>query len=169
MNKNDDIAFFISRIIANAADFHVRIEGDPNNKWFVLKDAPLAPLFSTTKCDIMVKVDTAGKVAVLVPEHIKINFHIEPCICPLFLTEHTYIQGWRRVCPCLTERSLEPNFENIEVILQFVQNPILCGIHGCDLRVCYFKQMGDLCWELPWETKEDFDYEDDVEKQDKEQ
>jgi hypothetical protein len=68
----------------------------------------------------------------------------------------------------LTEMVHDVRFEYIPVLMQFVQNPVLCGIDGCDCKVCYFKQMSDLCWELPWETTEDFDYEDDVEKHDKE-
>ena len=97
----------------------------------------------------MVKFETNNKIVILVPESIKINFGAKPYICPLFLSKHTYIKSWWQVCPCLTEQVLEPNIENIAMLLQFVKNPILCGIHGCDQRVAYEKLWADFDYELP--------------------
>jgi hypothetical protein len=86
----------------------------------------------------------------------------------LFLSKHTYIRSWRQVCPYLTKEVLETNIENIAVLLQFIQNPILCGIYGCDQRVAYEKMMADFEYEFPEDVKGNFKYEDDMEEHDKE-
>ena len=88
-------------------------------------------------------------VAVIVPESVRLNFRSGTNLCLLFLTEHTYMKNWRRVCPYLTEQVIGPNIENIGVLLQFIQNPGLCGIHGCDHRVAYEKLWADLEYEWP--------------------
>ena len=169
MSEHNLIGFVIGCIIRNAPAYHLKIDGDPLQKWFILRDAHLAHYFSTDSCDIMFKFEADRRVAIFFPEHIGIDFSAEPCVCSLFFEENTTMPGWRQVCPHLTEMVYDVCFEYIPVLIQFVQNPVLCGIHGCDWRVCYFKQMSELCWEIPVdETEEDFECEDNIEKHDKE-
>jgi hypothetical protein len=162
------IEFVIGIIIQNAPAYHLKIDGDPSKKYFILRDAHLAPYFSTNSCDILFKFGTDGRLAIFFPEHITISFEVCPHVCPLFFEEDTCVQGWQRVCPHLTEMVHDIRFEYIPVLMQFVQNPALCGIDGCDWRVCYLKQMGDFCWELPWENKEKFEYEQNIKETDTE-
>ena len=107
-------------------------------------------------------------MTILIPDHIKLNFRIESCMCPLFLGKNVF-EGWQQVCPYLTEQVVEACLENIAVLLQFVQNPILCGIHGCDRYVAYETLLADFDYESPMnEIEEDFEYEDETSKDEKE-
>ena len=146
---NEKIRNFINRILKNASAYNLDIEGDLWGKWFIIRDANLASFFSEHTTKIMVKFETDNKIVILFPESVTIDFSVKPYICPLFLSKHTYIKNWRQVCPCLTEQVLKPNIENIAVLLQFIQNPILCGIHGCDWQVAYEKLWADFEYEWP--------------------
>lgn len=145
----EQIRAFIKRIMRNCPAYNLNIEGDSWGKWLIIRNICLASLFSERIVEIMVKFETDNKIVFLVPESVKINFSVKPYICPLFLSKHTYIKNWRQVCPCLTEQVLERNIENIAVLLQFVQNPILCGIYGCDQQVAYEKLWADFEYEWP--------------------
>ena len=148
MGKIDPIESIIGRIIRNAPEFHVQIESNPSEKWFVLHNAHLAPCYSSATCDIMVRFKPDNRMSIFVPKHIGLNLMIEPCMCPLFLSKNLFMHGWRQVCPNLTEGISGLFFENIAVLLQFIQNPTLCGIHGCDERVAYEKLVADFEYEL---------------------
>lgn len=167
--EEDMVEDAIRRIIRHAPGYHVKIEGNPSEKWFVLRDAHLASVFSHSTADIMVRFEPDRRMTIFFPDYIKRNVDIEPCVCRLFLDKKLSIQGWQQVCPYLTEQVVEACLENITVLLQFIQNPILCGIHGCDQRVAYEKLLAEFAYELPRdEIEEDFEYEDDTEKHDKE-
>jgi len=165
--EEDMVEDAIRRIIRNAPWHHVKIEGNPSEKWFVLRDAHLAPCFSISTGDILVRCEPDQQMTILIPDHIRLNFRIESCMCPLFLGKNVF-EGWQQVCPYLTEQVVEACLENIAVLLQFVQNPILCGIHGCDRRVAYETLLADFESEFPGNEKENFKYENDIEEYEKE-
>jgi hypothetical protein len=75
------------------------------------------------------------------PYYIGIDSSIEPNACSLFLSDAT--RDWRRVCPRITDHVFDACFVNVPILLKFVQNPMLCGIHGCDEQVAYEKMRGD--------------------------
>ena len=64
--------------------------------------------------------------------------------------------------------SLGPLMQNVAVLLQFVQNPMLCGLEGCDGRIAYQKLSGDLGYECPEGEEEDFESYPDTEQYDDE-
>jgi len=138
MDGNKQIEFVVGRII---------------QKWFILRNAHLAPYFSTDSCDITFKFDEDQRIAIFFPEHIGTDSSAEPCVCSLFFEENTAMPGWRQVCPHLTERVYDVCFEYIPVLIQFVQNPILCGLHGCDQQVTFGKLWADFGYELPGDNE----------------
>lgn len=154
MKEDDLVESVIGRIIKNAPAYNLKIEGNPSTKWFMLRDAHLAPFFSSATCNILVRFEVDLRITILFPEHIRINFEIEPSMCSLFLTKNEYMPGWKQVCPYLIKDVHETNFESIAALLQFVQNPALCGIHGCDIRVADEKLMADFEYELPFDDNE---------------
>lgn len=157
MEENDHlIEIVIEIMLRNAPAFHVKIEGSPSEKWFILREAHLAPCFSHTTADIMVNFDVNRNITMFFPEHMRIDFSWEPCVCSRFLSDNVPMPGWRQVCPRLTKHLTAALFENIAVLLQFVQNPILCGIHGCDERVAYEKWLADSEYELPGDKNKMF-------------
>ena len=60
--------------------------------------------------------------------------------------------------------SLGPLVQNVAILLQFVQNPMLCGLEGCDGQIAGQKMLGDLGYECPDGEEEDFEYEPDIEQ-----
>ena len=154
MNEYNLIEFVTGLIIRNAPAYNLKIDGDPAQRYFILRDAHLSPYFSTDRCDILFKFEKDQRLAIFFPEHITINFETCPQVCSLFLEKNTHMQGWRQVCPRLTEMVYDVCFEYIPVLMQFVQNPALCGIHGCDWRVAYEKLMADFEYELPSDDDE---------------
>jgi len=164
-NEDDLIAFIIECIIRNAPNYHLLIEGNPSEKWFILHNAHLAPYFSSDSCDIMVRFGKDRRMAIYFPYYIEIDSSKEPFACSLFLADAT--RNWSRVCPRLTDYVFDVRFENIPMLLQFVQNPLLCGIHGCDEQVAYEKLQGDLGYERTGGKEEDFECEPDIEQHEK--
>jgi hypothetical protein len=168
MEEDNLIEFVIGNIIKNAPGYNLKIEGNPSAKWFILRDAHLASYFSSATCEILVRFEVDRRMVILFPEHISTDYKNEPRVCSLFLGKEEYMPGWRQVCPYLIKDIYEACFENIAVFLQFVQNPILCGIHNCDQQVAYEKLWAENEYEWPGDKKEDFKYEDDIEEHDKE-
>ena len=143
MYNDDEIRICIEKIIRNAPDFNLDIEVDSYGKWFLIHNMPLSSAFSESCTEIIVKFENNNNAVVLVPASLKINHKAVCNICPLVLTEHVYLPTWRQVCPFLVSRTLETCLENIAVILEFVTNPTLCGMQGCDQRSSYERALAD--------------------------
>jgi hypothetical protein len=161
--KDNLIVSTIERIIRSAQWYHLIIEGNPSEKWFILRNAHLAPYFTCDSCDIMVRIEPDDRIAIFFPDYVGIDTSKESCVCQFFLYRDA-IQGWRRVCTGLTIYSLGPLDQNIAVLLQFVQNPMLCGLQGCDAQIFYIKMLRDLEGELLNCEEDDFKYEPDIEQ-----
>jgi len=146
----------------NASRYHLTIEGNSTEKCFILRNVRLAPYFTCDSCDIMVRIESDDRIAIFFPNYVGIDSSKEPCVCQFFLYGDAS-QSWRQVCTSLTMYSLGPLVQNVAVLLQFVQNPMLCGLEGCDGRIAYEKLLGDLGYECP-NGEEDFEYEPDIEQ-----
>ncbi|MFC1781203.1 hypothetical protein ACFLZ8_02965 [Planctomycetota bacterium] len=143
MGKCEDnlLVSTIERIIRNAPNYHLLIEGNPSEKWFIVRNVHLATYFSSDSCDIMVRFGKDRHMNIYFPYYIGIDSSIEPNICSLFLADAK--GDWRCVCPRITDYVFDACFVNVPILLQFVQNPMLCGIQGCDEQVAYEKMKAD--------------------------
>ena len=164
MNEYEDdlTVSTIECIIRNSPRYDLTIEGNTSEKWFILRNVRLAPCFSSNSCDIMVRIEPDDRIAIFFPDFVGIDSSKEPCVCSFFLFGHSS-QGWRQVCTSLTMYSLGPLMQNVAVLLQFVQNPMLCGLEGCDGKIACEKLLGDLEDDWP-DGEEDFEYEPDIEQ-----
>lgn len=167
MCKFDLLKYAIESLIDNASLYNLKIDGVPSQNWFVIRDVRLAPVFSSNKCDIMFTYGVDGRVKILFPEHIQMNFEAYPSVCPCFLGSTQDVKGWQEVCPYIAQLSHGFLYVGIPAVLQFITNPILCGIQGCDARYSYEKLWADFDYEWPSDEKEDFKYEIDTDDKEK--
>lgn len=139
MKDEQILEWTIQNIINNANWYNLKIEGDPSCNRFIIRDAHLSSDFSIAKADIMFDFDNQGNLKILFPEQVHIKHESVHSICPCFLRESPDTIGWQKVCPHIAELSYGFLYVGIPVVLRFVQNPLLCGIQGCDSRMAYNK------------------------------
>lgn len=125
-NTQNAIADLLSRVEHK----NLRIEGNPQNRWFLIRHAKLGSVFNRPVAHVMVKfLGDSGDPVIFVPEKIQINNGAQ--VCPNFLAATPCLKAWKTLCPHMFQDVGDDLLQFIACLCGFLANPDLCGCMGC--------------------------------------
>lgn len=132
MNDNHaTIGKQIEQLTTNLKQRDFRAEGDPSGQWFLVSGLRLGKAWNAATADVMVKLPPGGAgPVVLIPDHLALNLK---AACPRFLADHSYLKGWRRLCPHQIEGLENHLLEFLVCLAGLLAAPELCGVGGCEV------------------------------------
>ena len=129
--QNTNIIQALTDFVNAVKHSSLEIDADPDGQWFLIKNIRTCTSFNKSKTDIMVKfLEGSNNPVILVPEDLTIEKNNG--ICPIFIANHTFIKGWKNLCPAMFEDIGDEVFEFVACLVGFMAEPLLCGLMGCD-------------------------------------
>ena len=123
----------LEQVLKAAQSASVNIESDPKGQWFLLKGIRIGSAFNKLKSDVMVKFkDNSNDPIILLPDNVAIR--TSEGTCKYLLDEHTFIKGWRKICPHIICDVGDEFYLFINCLSGLLANPGFCGFMGCEAK-----------------------------------
>lgn len=131
--KTGNIRKAIEDLLQMGQQQGLNIEGDPDGQWFLIGNVKAGKPLNKTRTTAMVKfLGDSRDPIILVPENLEIGG--DSSVCPGFLAKHTFVKGWKPLCPHMFQDVVDQLLEFVVCITGFIANPTLCGLMGCEGR-----------------------------------